>query len=350
MGAELRVIARGHAAVRATHAKTLELVREGEIGRAATCVVAVGASLDEDALCALHGRVELTLGAGGVSGSVRGRLNPAFRPGDPLVVRRAAAVTRDALLIDADRGAADLDRALVAELARPGAAVEVTLREVQGAAPGVLVVDPGPLWRVDGGPRPDAPEGGVAAALERGGRVVLRAAPDEGAAAAIVAAAHDAGHTVLPAPGLPPLAAALAVAGVAAERVRFAQGARPGRLEPGTARVVAGVPGDRAERWLKGAERGLIALDPGTPREEYLPWRAGQAVAIPGGARRSAIVVAGPAPAAHGGLDPVATSLAGALLAHGASPRDVARAVQDATGLPRSAAYDAVLALEARRP
>lgn len=332
MAAELHGTARGHAAVRATHAKTLELVREGEIGSAATCVVGVGASLDEEAAAAVDGRVELVISAGGATDSVRGRLNPAFRPGDPLIVRRSAAVTRDALVIDADRGAADLDRELVAELARPDGLVEVVLREAPGEAPGVLLVDPGPAW---GGRRLLGKGEEVLAALGRGERVECGWDP------VLVATAHDAGHTVLPTPGLPPVIAAVAVSGAASDRLRLGAG----RPEPGTTRIAVDLPGDRVERALRGAERGMIALDPGTPREQFLPWRAGgEPVRIDGGARRRAIVVAGPAPAA-GALDHAVATLARVLIEHGATPRDVTRAVQEATGLPRSAAYEAVLEL-----
>jgi hypothetical protein len=209
--------------------------------------------------------------------------------------------------------------------------VSVALRAFSGDAPGVLVVDPGPVW---GGTRLLGKGEHALAALERGERVECRWDP------ALVAAAHDAGHTVLPTPGVPPVIAAVTVSGVEAARLRLGAG----RHEPGTTRIQVDVPGDRVGRALRGAERGLIALDPGTPREEYLPWRAGQPLRIDGGSRRRAIVVAGPAPE-ESGLDHAVATLARALIEHGATPRDVTRAVQEATGLPRSAAYDAVLEL-----
>src|SRR5687767_9927 len=95
--------ASGHPNVRATHRKTLELARALDTTARAACVVGVGVRIDEPALAGLHGLVALTLTAGGLSETVRGRLNPAFRPGDPLVVRRARAVTRDAVIVAADR-------------------------------------------------------------------------------------------------------------------------------------------------------------------------------------------------------------------------------------------------------
>lgn len=386
----------GHRSIAATHRKTLEILREAEIGPSATCVVAVAAEIDERRIAKLRGEVELRIAVGGRKDAVRGRLNPAFRPGDLLVVRRADAITRDALLIDADRGASDLDRDLVAALADPHANVELEFREVRpkpGDAArlrtaGALLVDLGPLWQ--SGPAPveeadieigsplDAER--IAAArrtLEAGGRVLARLDPHlDPQAPPFVRAAADAGHAVLPAAGLPPIAASLAVAGVPLDRISFEDGSqrRPRRLHPGCCRVATGVRGDRVESRLADAEIGLVTLDPRTPREQHLPWRAGEQLHIPGGRTRRAIVVAfspgaedsSTPPAAHQAsahpasagaatgapshadrptLDPVAASLASAMLAKGDSTREVALAVQQATGLSRRAAYDAVLSL-----
>src|SRR5205085_8676024 len=138
-------------------------------------------------------------------------MNPAFARGDPLIVRRSANVTRDALLIEADKAASDLDRELVRALSRDGAAVAVTLREVGGNAPGTLIVRPGEPWAAS---RNRTPTSGVDALAElaEGRRVELDVdiGADERAVRLVVAAA-DAGHVVLPARGLAPVAAAVAV-------------------------------------------------------------------------------------------------------------------------------------------
>ena len=94
--------------------------------------------------------------------------------------------------------------------------------------------------------------------------------------------------------------------------------------------------------------RGVVGLDVGGPREQFMPWRAGEATTIPDARRRWAIAVAGlPPDPAHtpdpAELPPVAVALARELLARGASTRDVARAVQDGTSLPRREAYELVL-------
>ena len=281
--------AAGHPNIRATHAKTLELTRDAEIGLQATCVVGVATRLDAHALAALTGHAALTLAAGGATVTVRGRLNPAFRPGDPLVVRRAPDVVRNALMVGADRAAEDLPRPFVAELAR-ATAIEVSVEELAGEpAPGVLVVDPQP------GAAPAEP---VAEALDAGRRVTLRAdlAADPAAREA-VAAAHAAGHTVLPAPDLSPVPAALAVAGLARAETEIDGAAlRPREVELTGSALVTRVPAVRVPKWLRkatrsGLLRGVIGLDLGTPREQYLPWQAGGPIDIPGARGRTATLV-----------------------------------------------------------
>jgi len=353
--------AAGHDAISARHAKTLEIVREHEIGPRASCVVGVGAAVDEQALATLRGRVALTIEAGGKRDTVHGLINPAFRPGDPLIVRLAGAIARDAVIVDADRAASDLDRGLVDQLRRREATVTLTFTETAGPVPGVLVVDPGELW---GGTAEDALDADLSCsspldreaatmidgALRRGSRVGLRARlHSDPEAVASVARAHDAGHTVLPVRGLAPVAAALAVAGVPIERLALADGrGKAGRLAPGTTRTAVGVRGDRAAGWLLGADRGLIALDVGTQREQYRPWRAGAGVEVPGGRARTAIVVAAAGPRCRQ-LDPAVAVLVEALLARGASPRDAVQALQRGAGLSRREAYELVLGAD-RRP
>ena len=348
----------GHHAISATHAKSLEVVREREIGPRASCIVGVAAAVDEYALAMLRGRVELTIQAGGQTDTVRGRVNPAFRPGDPLIVRRAPAIARDAVIVDADRAASDLDRGLVDELRRPDAAVALTFRETAEPVTGVLVVDPGELWRRSDEEAIDADlsfrspldreaTALIGGALGRGSRVALWAKlHSDPQTPAVVALAHDAGHAVLPAPGLSPIAGALAVAGLPIGRLAIVDGrARAGHLQAGTCRAALSVRGDRVAAWLLGADRGLVALDVGTQREEYRPWRAGEGVEVPGGRARTAVVVAAAAGPAQQ-LDPATAVLIEALIERGASARDVVRALQRGAGLSRRAAYELVTALQ----
>jgi hypothetical protein len=334
--------------VRATHAKSLEFVRERDIGERATCVVAVDVDFDEPSLESLSGWVELEIHAAGALDTVRARMNPAFACGDPLVVRRSANVTRDALLIEADKAASDLDRELVHALSRDGAAVAITLREVEGDAPGTLIVRPGEPWAVSRN-RETTPD--VLATLAGGGRAELDA--DDALAAETVAAAADAGHVVLPARGLAPVAAAVAMSGVAAARTIVLPYGPPAagatELSAGTCVVARGSAGALA-RWLGGsadvpAARGVLGLDTGSPREQWLQWRPRRPLDIPGGAGRAALAAIGVAAHEHVDLPPAVAALARELLARGASTRDVAALLERHTDLGRNDAYNAALRL-----
>lgn len=129
--------ARGHPSVTATHAKTFEISTDDDIGREATCVVAVGARADWDALGRLIGPATITLEAGGHKAVVRAVVSPFWHRGHGLVVRKSGFRSDDTLAIDADGAAADLDRALVAALAS-GAEATITVRPL-GDPPSVVL-------------------------------------------------------------------------------------------------------------------------------------------------------------------------------------------------------------------
>ena len=69
MNAAVSFVCRGHPDVTASHDKTLELTRDAEISRRATCVVGVASDHDDRALLALRGRVEVTLACDGARDS-----------------------------------------------------------------------------------------------------------------------------------------------------------------------------------------------------------------------------------------------------------------------------------------
>ena len=357
------IIGRGHAAITASHAKTVELVAEPKIAPRATCVAAVDARVESGDLLDLRGWIELTIEAGGVTDVVRGHANPAFLPGDRLVVRQAQAPVRDALLIEADRGAADLDRRLVAALANPAATVTATLAPAQGerGGRGALFVSPGAPW---GGPAaasarprdmslrsPLSQEDVEAAtgALDDAAHVALDAnLGGDPAAVALVQAAWSGGHFVLAAEGLAPLPSALAVAGVDLSSVSV------GAVEPHATCVVLAVRSADVAKAVRAIEqampdaRGVVVLDAGTRTMHATSWEAPAESSVPSRRGRDAIVVAGRGPSAseaEGALPRPVAVLAAELVARGASTREVSAALQRATGMSRKAAYAAALEL-----
>jgi uncharacterized protein len=357
------IIGRGHAAITASHAKTVELVAEPEIGPRATCVAAVDVRVKSGDLLGLRGWIDLTIEAGGVTDVVRGHANPAFAAGDRLVVRQAPAPVRDALLVEADKGAAELDRRLVAALADPGARVMVTLAPAEDArgGRGALIVSPGPPWSGPStasarpldmtvrSPLSPADVEAATGAVQDAAHVALDAnLAGDLAAVALVQAAWRGGQLVLPAEGLGPLPSALAVAGVDLSSVSV------GAVEPEATCVVLAVPSGDVAKAVRAIERasprarGVVVLDAGTGSMQATSWQAPAESTVPSRRGREAIVVAGRSPNASdaaSALPHAVAVLAAELVARGASTREVSAALQRAMGMSRKAAYSAALEL-----
>src|SRR5258706_6200896 len=134
-------VCRGHPNIAATHGKTLELTRDVEISRRATCVLGVASDHDDGALLALRGRVEVVLECDGERDEFAATISPFFL-GDPsLVFRRGDGLRADTFAFEATKTAATVDRRLVELLGSPERRLKVTVRALaQPPAPGVLFV------------------------------------------------------------------------------------------------------------------------------------------------------------------------------------------------------------------
>src|SRR5262245_10924088 len=110
-------VCRGHPNVTATHDKTLELTRDTEISRRATCVIGVASEHDDGAVRALRGPVEVTLECDGAREAFTATMSPFFLGDSSLVFRRGEGLRGRTIGLDASRTAATLDRTLVAKLA-----------------------------------------------------------------------------------------------------------------------------------------------------------------------------------------------------------------------------------------
>jgi len=141
--------ARGHPGIAGSHAKTLELTRDPEVTRRATCVVGVGSDHGDD-LLALRGDVEVTVACGGHSDTFTATVTPHYLGDAGLVFRRGPALRGRTFAGGATKTAAGLDRALVAALGERDAPVQVTVRELgTGDRRGVLFVVAVPIGNDD---------------------------------------------------------------------------------------------------------------------------------------------------------------------------------------------------------
>jgi hypothetical protein len=132
--------ASGHQAITGSHDKTLEVTAEPAVTSRATCVIGTHAQIPVSALRALRGWVRVELSCGELRDEVEGEVNPYYSAPDRWVARRSVLLSPDTFLVNATRGAADLDRALVHALADSSAALEVVVRELAVPDPVVLVI------------------------------------------------------------------------------------------------------------------------------------------------------------------------------------------------------------------
>jgi 16S rRNA C1402 (ribose-2'-O) methylase RsmI len=400
---EVTFAGRGHAAIRGTHAKTIELIRAPDMSARATCVVAVAVDAGAEELAGFVGPVSIRLRVGAHEDVLSAVANPRFQPGERLVVRRSGYRSGDTFAVHADRGAAGLDRALVAALARPDARLEVTVRQeapTAEAGAGLLTMlalaggDPADLapsaiaelraaalvvaldagaGRVVRAQAPGTPTavlpGGLGRAMDAlaaGERVVLAAA---GEAPGLRPPGRDlllaalAAGTPLHAVGLPAELAAVVLAGLPGERLVL--GGRLGRDRTARAAALAAVagatgvwraaPGPMAA-WLGEVEARLgggaavaALLDPGGPDETVLrgdPAAVRRALAAAGRRRAEAVVVVAPPADPPAGLPAELAGLLAALLRQGVPARTLAVALAGRPGWSRREAYAAVLALK----
>jgi hypothetical protein len=399
--------AAGHPEIRATHAKTLELTADPAITARATCILGVGAGVDAAALGALEGRVTITIEAGGVADTVIATANPGWSDPGSVIVRKSAHTSPATFATDADKGAADLDRALVAALADPAATVTVTVAEVgpaaQPAAIGYLAVPDG---------RPAALTGAGAAALAAADLIVtadvtrvsrllarLGSGPrgqvdgftpaDEGAARPRIVEADAAGRALaveavragdlvllvdtggLPGGlagfdgevpvrpvGVPPSAelGAVAAAGLGAGAVTIlppspGRDARVAALAVSTAATLAWREHEHVDalddiQAARGDAVVWVALDPGTRGAATI---AGTPDELRDRVRGSPILVVPPVPRAGEAVPVDADALLTALLAAGVPGRTLAEALGTLPGHTYRRAYAHVLDLKARR-
>ena len=142
MNKRASITCQGHPNIKASHAKTFEFTSDDDITQKGTCIIGVKSLYDEEALLALRGSVELHLSCGGASDRILARINPTYRRGDPLIIRRNDKPQPRTLCISASKGAAALDRDLIKALQQPGAVLSVEITEIASIEqdPGVLYI------------------------------------------------------------------------------------------------------------------------------------------------------------------------------------------------------------------
>lgn len=372
----VRIVARGHPDIRASHGKTLELTAESGITARASCVVGVDARLPAYPMA---GPIRLTLSAAGESVSWRAVGNSGWWPSSgSAVIRRSDRRLPDTFATDAELAAADLPRALVAALAAPDTAVSLLAEPAAGPAGGTVVRcrlagsgpdrvraelaaadlvlaedDAAQDWLasagITGSSGLTAPSENVAACLADGGRVLAVAAGDGTDLTELLAAAGAV--EVLGAP------AELAVSAAAADRSAVLQAAGirlrelPALAAAHPALALAfRCPAERLPRLLAELDRDQATVivapvdNPERPiraelKDQALPYQ----LALPRRGELACRVAGLGQPADGPAIEPAA--LVRQLLAQSVTPRTVALAVAALPGWSRRSAYEFVLAI-----
>jgi hypothetical protein len=346
------LVGHGHAAIRATHDKTLELSPDPDITARATCIVAVGATADSGGRPA--GPVRLTITAGGESFDFEALANAAWRPGGPAVVRRSGVRLPGTLATEATAAAADLPRALVSALQDPAAPVEVSIDPVPGRPAVVLVaLDPD---------APDDPR--LAAEVEAADVVVaeddaaaqllgrpVTTGPVEVTGRTLVAAVRDLpggsvvgalGAVPVDTLGLPPALAAAAASPSRAPVVLAPAGDARALLHgtPAVHRLVVRVTADQVGPLLETAVELRGTTGAVVVADRSRPHRIAAGASLPG---RGTVHLCFDAAAESDALDPAVRVAVDGLVANGVPTRAAAAALATLTGWDRRRAYDAVL-------
>jgi hypothetical protein len=366
----LRLRARGHPAIRSTHAKTVELTPESTLGVGGSCIIGVGAELLSVPAVPLAGPVEIRLSGGATTQSIFALANPGWSVGGPAVIRRSQNRYPDTLATEADAGAADLPRELVEALRDPSARVELTVRRAARRSDGrgqlVLLFGACPSERLaaesaaadevisvdapDDRRAPDVRAAALAArvaeVLAGNGRLLVRlpaSLPATSTAAALAGWLDE--RTAVEVVGLSPeLAVAAATAATRAggpvlvvpsgdRRLIRAQV----RLAPAAARLVVRAEPDRLRELASSTGRDRVTWPAGGGPQGGEVMRYGSVAAVPGGA--DVVACLHPVVGAPGGE---VEELVVAMLRHGASRRTAALALAELPGWSRRAAYDLV--------
>jgi len=121
----IEVRASGHSNVACLHKTTLEFTKEADLTPRGDCIFAVSSDtalkdLPQQFKDALHkgAALTVTIECGGLKDTVKARGSPELTLEDPeeAVIRKSDFICGRTLAIGADKGAADLDRGLVAAI------------------------------------------------------------------------------------------------------------------------------------------------------------------------------------------------------------------------------------------
>ncbi|MBI2176277.1 DUF371 domain-containing protein [Candidatus Woesearchaeota archaeon] len=123
----------GHPNILATHRTTLEITKDAELTKKGDCIIAVAADFSIQRIREIisscqNGKIRLTIETAGIKEEVIAVANKSFSSDKEIVLRKGAFISERTLGTNADKAAADIDRALVEKLRNPERTVSVTIQ------------------------------------------------------------------------------------------------------------------------------------------------------------------------------------------------------------------------------
>ena len=349
----MRIVGRGHPAIRATHHKTLELTRDTDITERATCIVAVGVA---EAWTPMAGDVRITITTAGTSFSFAARANSSWNPAGTAIIRRSPFRLPDTFATHASAAAHDLPRELAGAMRDPDVVVETAIERVGGRRCAVL-------FAVDPSTRPDDPR--LRAELAAADLVI---AEDEDAARLVgQRVAHgpvaiDGRVLVLAARDLPGAGVVDALPDADVETVGLQPALSAAAASPSRAPLVLATTDPRTVLRTAAAANRVVIGAAAKDVAALLAFAAdqrgtGEAVLVQGSAppirirhgepfelsSNDRVQLCFPAATAGNALDPRVRRAIEGLLADGVSTRVAARTLAELTGWPRRRAYEHLL-------
>jgi hypothetical protein len=118
----MEFLAYGHAGIEGTNKSALEITQLTNVIPKGDVVIGTRSNFDPAAVAALaqvSKKLKITLRAGRHTEVITGDCNPKYSPGQSLIVRKQGTATGQTLIMNADKAAADLSRALITQLKNP---------------------------------------------------------------------------------------------------------------------------------------------------------------------------------------------------------------------------------------
>jgi hypothetical protein len=122
----------GHANVTGTHKTTFEITKDTRLSEKGTCIIAVKADFDPDALRDLvknSDRVKIKLIADGIVDEIKGDVNKEFDDDTEIVIRMGEYLDKRTLVRHADKSAKYLKKELIEKLKNPEQELEIEIEK-----------------------------------------------------------------------------------------------------------------------------------------------------------------------------------------------------------------------------